>query len=66
MMEKLDPEAGELAGLSAPESSGTQVSNLGRVKALLTPDAPLGDVSLSLFWMAFMMRLCWLGAPLTV
>ena len=66
MMEKVDPEAGELAGLSAPESSGTKVSNLGGVKALLTPDAPLGDVSLSLFWIAFMMRLFWLGAPLTV
>ncbi|MCP4398230.1 MAG: DDE-type integrase/transposase/recombinase [bacterium] len=66
MMEKLDPEAGELAGLSAPESAGTKVSELGGVKALLTPDVPLGDVSLSLFWIACMMRLFWLGAPLTV
>lgn len=66
MMEKLAPEAGELAGLSAPESSGAKVSTLGGVKALLTPDVPLSEVSLSLFWIAFMMRLFWLGAPLTV
>jgi transposase-like protein len=66
MMEKLNPEAGELAGLSAPDLSGTKVVNLGGVKALVTPDVPLSEVSLSLFWIAFMMRLFWLGAPLTV
>jgi len=66
MMERFDPEAGELAGLAPPESSGTKVSALGGVKALVTPDVPLGDISLSLFWIAFMMRLFWLGVPLTV
>ncbi|MCP4402971.1 MAG: hypothetical protein GY801_37415 [bacterium] len=66
MMETLSPEAGELAGLAAPESSGTKVSKPGGVKALLTPDLPVGDMSQSLFWLAFMMRLFWLGVPLTV
>jgi transposase-like protein len=66
MMEKLSPEAGELAGLAAPELSGTKVSNLGGVKALVTPDMPLGGISQSLFWITFMMRLFWLGVPLTV
>jgi len=66
MMETLDPEAGELAGLCAPETSGTTVSGLGGVKALLTPDMPLSEVSLSLFWVAFMMRLFWCGVPLRV
>lgn len=66
MMEKLDPEAGELAGLSAPESSGMAVSGLTGVKALVTPDVPLSEVSLSLFWIAFMLRLFWGGLPLRV
>ncbi len=66
MMEKLDPEAGELAGLSAPESSGMTVSNLSGVTALVTPDVPLSEVSLSLFWIAFMLRLLWCGLPLSV
>ena len=66
MMETLSPEAGELAGLSAPETSGMTVSRLDGVKKLLTPDVPLGEVSTSLFWIAFMMRLFWLGTPLTV
>jgi transposase-like protein len=66
MMEKLNPEAGELAGLSAPESSGMAVSGLSGVKALVTPDVPLSEVSLSLFWRAFMLRLFWGGLPLRV
>jgi transposase-like protein len=66
MMEELSPEAGELAGVAAPNVSGTKVSKLGGVQALITPDMPLGDMSVSLFWIAFMMRLFWLGIPLTV
>jgi transposase-like protein len=66
MMETLDPQVGELAGLCAPERSGTTVSGLGGVKALLSPDMPLSEVSLSLFWVAFMMRLFWCGVPLSV
>jgi transposase-like protein len=66
MMETLSPEAGELAGLSASETSGMTVSRLDGVKKLLTPDVPLGEVSTSLFWIVFMMRLFWLGTPLTV
>jgi len=66
MMETLDPQAGELAGLCAPKRSGTTVSGLGSVKALVSPDLPLSEVSLSLFWVAFMMRLFWCGVPLSV
>lgn len=66
MMEKLDPEVGELAGLSAPEPSGMSVPRVSGVKALLTPDVPLSEVSLSLFWIAFVLRLFWLGLPLSV
>ncbi len=65
-METFDSEAGELAGLGAPETSGTTVSGLGGVNALMTPDMPLSEVSLSLFWVAFMMRLFWCGVPLSV
>jgi hypothetical protein len=66
MMEQLDPEAGELAGLSAPAPLGMKVSNLGGVPALVTPDVPLSEVSLSLCWIAFMLRLFWCGLPLSV
>ncbi|MBD3299297.1 MAG: hypothetical protein GF341_11620 [candidate division Zixibacteria bacterium] len=66
MMDTLSPEAGELAGLSAPAPSGMRVSRVDGVSQLLTPDMPLSEVSLSLFWSAFMMRLCWLGTPLSV
>jgi transposase-like protein len=66
MRERFSPEAGELAGLSVPEASGMSVSGLGGVKALLTPDVPLSDVTASLFWIAFMMRLFWFGIPLSV
>jgi len=65
-METLSPEAGERAGLSAPAPSGMSVSRLDGVNQLLTPDMPLSEVSLSLFWIAFMMRLFWLGTPLSV
>lgn len=43
-----------------------RVSRVDGVNQLLTPDMPLSGVSLSLFWMAFMMRLFWLGTPLSV
>ncbi len=66
MMETLAPHVGELAGLCAPETSGMTVSKLGGVNALVTPDMPLSEVSLSLFWVAFMMRLCWCGVSLSV
>lgn len=66
MMETLSPEAGELAGLSGPELSGMSVLKLDGVKALLTPDVPLSEVNVSLFWIAFVMRLFWLGVPLRV
>jgi len=66
MMETLSPEAGELAGVSAPEPSGMRVSALTGVKALLTPDVPVGEVTTSLFWIAWMMRLFVLGVPLAV
>ncbi len=66
MMATLSPEAGELAGLSAPEPSGMSVLKGEGGKALLTPGVPLSEVSLSLFWIAFMMRLFWLGIPLSV
>jgi transposase-like protein len=66
MMTTLSPAAGELAGLSAPATPGTEVSRLGGVNTLLTPDMPLSEVSARLFWVAFMLRLFWLGVPLTV
>lgn len=66
MMERMNPEAGELAGLSAPEPSGMSVPGMSGVKALLTPGVPLIEVSLSLFWIAFVMRLFWCGLPLRV
>ena len=66
MMDTLSPDAGELAGLSAPDTAGMRVSRVDGVNQLLTPDMPLSGVSLSLFWMAFMMRLFWLGTPLSV
>ncbi len=66
MMANLSPEAGELAGLSAPEPSGMTVSALTGVKKLLTPDVPLQEVTASLFWIAWMMRLFVLGVPLAV
>jgi hypothetical protein len=64
MMERFSPEAGELAGLSAPESSGTRVSGLSEVTKLVTPDVPMGEIALSLFWLAFMFRLFYSGVPL--
>ena len=66
MMERLEPEVGKFAGLSVPEPSGMRVSNLGDVKALVTPDVPLNEVSHSLFWIAFLMRLFWCGLSLSV
>jgi transposase-like protein len=66
MMEKLSPEAGELAGLSASEPSGMSVSKLSFVDRLLTPDLPVGEVSMSVFWLVFLMRLFALGTPLRV
>jgi len=66
MMETLSPEAGELAGLSAPKRSRMRVSTVGGVNALLTPDVPVSEVTSSLFWIAFVMRLFWLGVTLRV
>jgi transposase-like protein len=66
MMNTMSADAGELAGLSAPEPSGMSVPKLDGVKALLTPDVPLCEVTVSLFWIAFVMRLFWLGVPLRV
>lgn len=66
MMEKLSPEAGELAGLSAPEPVGMSVSKLTCVDRLLTPDVPVGEVAVSVFWLVFLMRLFVLGTPLRV
>jgi transposase-like protein len=66
MMETLSPEAGELAGLSAPEPSGMRVPRLAGVQALVTPDVPISEGSLSLFWIAFMLRRFWGGLPLRV
>jgi transposase-like protein len=66
MMQTYSPEAGELAGLCAPASSGMRVSSLAGVKALVTPDVPLSEVTVSLFWIAFVMRLFWQGVPLSV
>ena len=66
MMERLHPDAGELAGLSAPEPSGMSVPRVSGVQTLLTPGVPLSEVSVSLFWIAFVMRLFWLGLPLSV
>ena len=66
MLEAMSPEAGELAGLSSPDTSGMNVSRVGCVKQLLTPDLPLSEVTVSLFWIAFVMRLFWLGVSLNV
>jgi hypothetical protein len=66
MMARFSQEVGELAGLSPPEASGMSVSGLGGVKALLTPDVPLSNVTASLFWIAFVLRLFWRGIPLSV
>ena len=66
MMQTLSPEAGELAGLSVPESSGMSVSKLTCIERLLTPDIPVGEVSVSVFWLVFLMRLFVLGVPLRV
>jgi transposase-like protein len=66
MMETLSSEAGELAGLSAPQSSGMRVSKLTGVDRLLTPDVPVGEVAISLFWLVFLMRLFVQGVPLRV
>ena len=65
LLETLSPEAGELAGLSVPETSGMSVPRVGGVKALLTPGVPLNEVTVSLLWIAFVMRLLWLGVPLS-
>ena len=32
----------------------------------MTPDMPVNEVTASLFWLAFMLRLFWLGVPLSV
>ena len=66
MMQRFSAEAGELAGLSAPERSGMSVSKLTCVDRLLTPDVPVGEVSVSVFWLVFLMRLFALGTPLRV
>jgi transposase-like protein len=66
MMETLSPEAGELAGLSAPKPSGLSVSKLAHVERLLTPDVPMSEVSVSVFWVVFMLRLFFHGVPLRV
>ena len=66
MMETLSPEVGESAGLSVPASSGMEVTKFAGVKALLTPDVALKEVGFSLFWIALMLRLFWLGVPLRV
>ena len=66
MMQTLSPEAGELAGLSAPNSSGMAVSKLAHLDRLLTPDVPMSEVSVSLFWLVFLLRLFFHGVPLRV
>jgi transposase-like protein len=66
MMQTLSSEAGELAGLSAPDASGMRVSKLACVERLLTPDVPIGEVAVSLFWLVFVMRLFFHGVPLSV
>jgi transposase-like protein len=66
MMETLSPEAGELAGLSAPKPSGMSVSKLVHVERLLTPDVPVSEVAVSVFWLVFMLRLLFHGVPLRV
>jgi transposase-like protein len=65
MMRTYSSEAGELAGLSVPEESGMKMCGFSGVKALLTPDVPLSEVTVSLFWIAFMIRLFWGGIPLS-
>ena len=42
------------------------VSTLAGVERLLTPDVPLREVTTSVFWIAFLMRLFVLGVPLSV
>ena len=66
MMQTCSSEAGELAGLSLPESSGMTVSKLPQVERLLTPDVPVGDGAGSLFWVVFMLRLFFHGVPISV
>ena len=66
MMETMNPETGELAGLSVSDTSGMQVSGFGGAKSLLSPNVPVSEVTVSLFWIAFMLRLFWLGVPLNV
>lgn len=66
MMRTLSPEAGELAGLSVSEPSGTAVSKLTDITRLLTPDVPVGDLAVSVFWLVFLMRLFVQGVPLRV
>lgn len=56
MMQTLSPAAGELAGLSAPNRSGMAVSTLTSVEQLMTPDVPLSEVTVSVFWVVFLMR----------
>jgi hypothetical protein len=42
------------------------VSTLTRVERLLTPDVPMNEVTVSLFWLVFVMRLLFHGVPLRV
>lgn len=66
MMMTLSPEAGKLAGLSPAEPSGMGVSKLSCLDRLLTPDVPVGEVAVGLFWLVFLMRLFVQGVPLRV
>jgi transposase-like protein len=66
MMLTLSPETGKLAGLSPSEPSGMRVSKLSCIDRLLTPDLPVGEVAVGLFWLVFLMRLFVQGVPLRV
>lgn len=66
MMRTLSPEAGKLAGLSPSEPSGMRVSKLSCLDRLFTPDVPVGEVAVGLFWLVFLMRLLVQGVPLRV
>jgi len=67
MMESLSTQAGQEAGLGTPPSDqGMWISDPTAIKALLTPDLPLGQISGSLAWITLLMTLFYWNVPLSV
>jgi len=65
MMRTYSSEAGENAGFSVPERDGMTVSRLAAIEKLTTPDVPISEIPMTLFWITFALRLYFLGVPLT-